>query len=242
MRISRYLARCGIASRRDSEAVVLAGRVKVNGVKQTNLATQVAEGDHVMLDGRLLELPPEHLTLLMNKPTGVMVTREDPEGRQTIYDVLPPEFAHRTRELVYAGRLDYNTSGLLIMTTNGELANKLVHPRYHVDKTYRVRTERQLAKDALQKLRGGVALEEGRTKPCVVRQLGDHANTFEITLQEGKNRQVRRMVEEVGGKVIELERIRIGHLKLRDYFPDGKPGTVALGEKDVKSFMGNPTQ
>lgn len=244
MRISRYLARCGIASRRDSEAVVLAGRVKVNGVKQTNLATQIAEGDHVMLDGRLLELPPEHLTLLMNKPLGVMVTREDPQGRQTIYDILPPQFASRTRELVYAGRLDYNTSGLLIMTTNGELANRLVHPRYHVDKTYRVRTDQQLTKESLQALRSGVTLEDGRTKPCVVKQLHERADihAFEITLQEGKNRQVRRMVEAVGGKVIELQRIRIGSLTLRDFFPDGQPGVVALTEKDVKGFLGEPAQ
>ncbi len=241
MRISRYLARCGVASRRDSEAVVLAGRVRVNGVVIVNLAHQVnPAADRVELDGRPLVLAPAHLTLLMNKPRGVLVTRDDPKGRKTVYTLLSPGHAVRARELTYAGRLDYDTSGLLILTTDGELANRLVHPRYHVDKAYRARLDRGLTPAEITRLEAGIELEEATTLPCRVRPLrgGSDRDLYEIMLQEGRNRQVRRMIESVGAKVLELERTRIGGLRLEEFFPNRKAGTRELTERDVERLLG----
>lgn len=241
MRIARYLARCGVASRRESETLVTAGRVCVNGAVVTNLATQVRpDTDSVTLDGKPLLLASAHLTLAMNKPVGVLVSRRDTRGRRTIYDILPPPFVNRARELVYAGRLDYSSSGLLIITTDGDLANQLVHPRHHVEKTYDAETSRPLKKVEIEQLRAGVVLGEDTTLPCTVKPLGPRGNgaVYRITLREGKNRQIRRMIQEVGARVVSLERIAIGRLELKKLFPSGAQGVVELSPRQIELLIG----
>jgi 23S rRNA pseudouridine2605 synthase len=218
MRISHFLARCGVASRRKAEEIVRAGRVRLNGEVVLDLGRQVdPEKDVVLVDDKPIGLSSERLVLAMNKPVGVVVSRNDPQGKQTVYDILPAPFRPRAMELVYAGRLDFLTSGLLILTTDGELANRLTHPSQHLDKAYHVRIDRAFSNEELEELTSGVDLGECESLPCAVRPLKDPSPrvfSYEFVLQEGRNRQVRRMVEAMGAKVLELERVRVGGLTL----------------------------
>ncbi len=215
LRIARYLARCGVASRRKAEEIVLEGRVRVNGAVATDLGRQIDPAtDAVELDGEILALSETHLTLVVNKPPGVLVTRTDPRERTTIYDLLPEEFARESSRLVYAGRLDYASEGLLVMTTDGDLANAMVHPSTHLDKEYLVRTDSPIPEEALRTLRAGVDLGEHRTLPCRIETDEKDPRTYRIVLREGRNRQIRRMLESVGIGVRRLRRLRIGPLRL----------------------------
>lgn len=216
MRIAHFLARCGVASRRKSETIVADGRVTVNGLPVLDLGRQVEPGeDEVCLDGKSLQLPKTHLTLVVYKPREVVVTRTDPQERQTIYDLLPVTYAARSTELAYAGRLDFMTEGMQVLSTDGDLILKLTHPRHHVEKTYHLRTNVPLAEEQLEELRQGVSLEDGATQPCQVRSFGRaERQTYEIILREGKNRQIRRMIDVVGAKVAWLRRVAIGKLEL----------------------------
>lgn len=239
MRIARFLARCGVASRRDAEQLVLDGRVSLNGTVVTDLGRQIDPAtDEVRFSGRRLQLKQDTLTLAMNKPRGVVVTRSDPQGRPTVYDVLPAPHKARARELVYAGRLDLDTSGLLILTTDGDLANRLVHPRHHVDKEYEMLLDRMLEEDQIRRLERGIALEEGRTLPARIVYTGkDERPEYHMILQEGRNRQVRRMVEEVGCRVRRLRRVRIGGLSLvRLRLPEGE--VQELSETEITQLLG----
>ena len=197
MRLNAYLARAGIASRRGSEELIRAGRVRVNG-EVAGLATFVEAGDRVELDGA--ELAPEPLAhLLLHKPTGVVTTARDPQGRPTVVGLV----GHALR-VVPVGRLDVDTTGALVLTNDGQLAHRLAHPRYEVDKAYEAEVEGEPDDDVLRRLAEGVELDDGLTAPAQVRRLGP--SRLELTLHEGRKHQVKRMCEAVGHPVRRLHR------------------------------------
>ncbi len=223
-RIARFLARCGVASRRKAEDLVRAGAVKVNGTPVTQVAWNIDPvNDVVEYDGRVLRLPTEHVTLAFNKPLRVMVSRGDTHERRTIYDMLPLDWASQADKLIYVGRLDYMSQGLILMTTDGELAHRMMHPRRHVEKEYHIWLDRELTAGEMRELEAGVEIEGTATLPCTVRALGRKKGeqSYAVTLIEGRNRQVRKMIESVGAKVQRLVRVRIGMLELGD-LPTGE--------------------
>jgi 23S rRNA pseudouridine2605 synthase len=201
MRLNAYLARAGVASRRKADDLIKAGRVRVNGAPG-ELNTFVEPGDRVELDGELLA--PQRLAyVLLHKPAGVVTTARDPQRRRTVVDLVD----HPAR-VVPVGRLDADTTGALLLTNDGELAHRLAHPRYGVEKVYEVEVEGEPDDEALRRLRAGVDLDDGRTAPAHVRRLGP--GRIELTLHEGRKHQVKRMVEAVGHPARTLHRSRYG--------------------------------
>jgi pseudouridine synthase len=210
MRLNAWLARTGIASRRKADELIKAGRVTVNG-EPGQLNTFVQRTDDVRLDGHPLE--KQRLAyVLLHKPQGVVTTASDPQGRKTVVDLV----GHPSR-VVPVGRLDADTTGVLLMTNDGELAHRLAHPRYEIDKVYEVETWQQPTDAQLDELRRGVTLDDGPTSPAGVRRV-DGAR-IELTIHEGRNRQVRRMLEAVGHRVKTLHRSRYAHLTLEGLEP-----------------------
>ena len=214
MRLQRYLAASGVASRRRSEELISAGLVRVNGRVMRELGTTVAPGDVVEYGGRVVAPAAEAAYVVMNKPYGVVTTMSDPEGRPTVADVLAKNGVER--RLVPVGRLDYDTAGILLVTDDGALAHVLTHPRFGVEKTYRAVVRGRLLPDAVAAIGRGVKLDDGRAAPAQLRVVATRRDVSEIdlTLHEGRNRQVRRMFEEIGHPVIELVRLRFGPLAL----------------------------
>ena len=198
MRLNAYLARAGVASRRKADELIKAGRVTVNG-QRGQLNTFVARHDLVALDGRPLVRQPLAYVLL-HKPAGVVTTASDPQGRPTVVDLVS---RYETR-LVPVGRLDADTTGALLLTNDGELAHRLAHPRYGVEKTYVVDVEGEPTDDALRALERGVELEDGRTAPAHTRRLA--RSQLELTIHEGRKHQVKRMLDAVGHPVTRLHR------------------------------------
>ena len=215
MRINKFLAECGIASRRNCETLVTAGRVKVNGKTVTMLATDVdPELDLVSVDEKPVKPIARHLYLALNKPKGYVCTTNDEFGRKTVMDFF--EGKYPGKRIFPVGRLDYDTEGLLILTTDGDLSNRLMHPRNEIPKTYVAKIEGEIAESDLNKLRQGVILDGVKTKKCKVRLLGTENNVsrVEVVITEGRNRQVRRMFESINRDVIFLKRTAIGDIKL----------------------------
>ena len=208
MRLARYLAHGGVASRRAAEEVIRAGRVTIAGQVVTDPARDVDEKSCVEVDGRPIA-PEEREVWAVHKPAGVVSTAREPGGRRAVTELVPSE-----RRLYPVGRLDAESTGLILLTNDGELANRLTHPRYEVPKTYAVRLERPPSGGDLERLRRGVGLEDGPTAPAQVKRVGERE--IEVTISEGRNRQVRRMAEAVGNRVEALRRIRIGSLDLGD--------------------------
>jgi pseudouridine synthase len=213
VRLNAYLARAGVASRRGADALIAEGRVTVNG-SVAALGTLVGEGDAVALDGRGVGAAEPLRHVLLHKPRGVVTTARDPGGRPTVVDLVGCDV-----RVVPVGRLDVNTSGALLLTNDGALAYRLSHPRFGVEKTYVARVEGEPSDAALRRLADGVQLEDGTTAPARVRRLGP--GRVELTLHEGRNRQVRRMLEAVGHPVRDLRRTRYAGLD---------PGGLAPGE------------
>jgi len=210
MRLNAFLARAGVASRRKADELIKAGRVVVNG-EPGQLNTFVERGDRVEVDGREVSLQP--LTyVLLHKPAGVVTTASDPRGRQTVVDLV----AHEVR-VVPVGRLDADTTGALLLTNDGELAHRLAHPKYEVEKVYEAEVEGEPSDEALRRLAEGVELEDGPTAPAAVRHLGP--STVELSIHEGRNRQVRRMLEAVGHPVRRLHRRSYAGLTLEGLEP-----------------------
>lgn len=206
--LERVLSKAGLGSRTEARKWIGAGRVKVNGRVEGDPNRWVdLERDRITLDDKPLQ-KAETTYLLLHKPTGYLTTYKDPEGRPTIYDLLPD----RDRYLFPVGRLDLDTSGLLILTNDTAFAERLTNPEYHVPKTYRVKASKVLGDDQLDLLRNGIELKDGPTRPAVVTRLGPAK--FEITITEGRNRQVRRMVEALDAKVLKLVRVAIGEIGL----------------------------
>jgi 23S rRNA pseudouridine2605 synthase len=210
MRLAKFLAHAGVASRRHAERLVTGGRVRVDGRVLTDPARDVDESNEIEVDGAAVT--PEQLEYhLVHKPAGVVSTAHDPEGRPKVTDMVDS-----AARLYPVGRLDVDSTGLVLLTNDGELANRLMHPRYEVPRTYRARVAGGPSKRSLQALRNGVALEDGRTRPAAVRVLTSpgRESMLEITIHEGRNRMVRRMLEEVGHPVRALERVAFGPLEL----------------------------
>ena len=212
MRLQKYIAKSGYTSRRKAEILITDGKVKVNGEITTELGTQVDElKDEVTIDDELLAIEANHVYILLNKPTGIVSTVSDQFDRPTVLSCI-----EGIEERIYpVGRLDYNTSGLLILTNDGEFTNKVTHPRYHVPKTYEVEIEGRLHLSELDRLRKGVFIDDYETQPAIVTVLGEtlRGSTIQITIHEGKNRQIRKMFDEVNHPVIQLKRIRIGQIE-----------------------------
>ena len=212
VRLNRLLARSGIASRRESDAIIAAGRVSVNGAVVTEMGVQVGPKDKVTVDGR--PVGPVGLTyILMNKPTGAITTTSDERDRRTVMDLLDLPRAELDG-LFPVGRLDRNTSGALLLTTDGDLAHRLMHPRYETVKTYLCAAERPLTDDDLDRLTRGVMLDDGLARADNAQFVSPDRTVVALGLHEGRNRQVRRMVEALGTRVAALERIAYAGLTL----------------------------
>jgi len=209
MRLAKYLAHAGVASRRAAEVLIAEGRVSVEGETVSDPARDVGEGSEILLDGRPVGGREPRVTYVVHKPVGVVSTAQDTHGRPTVVGLVP----ERGLRLYPVGRLDADSSGLILLTNDGELANRLMHPRFEVPKSYRAKLAgRPIDAASLQRLRDGVELDDGRTAPAESRRLGEHE--IELTIHEGRNRQVRRMCAAVGREVIELRRVRFGPLRL----------------------------
>jgi 23S rRNA pseudouridine2605 synthase len=206
VRLAKYLAHAGVASRRAAEELIAAGRIRVDGEVVTDPARDVGEGSGVEVDGDPVAPEPREVWAV-NKPAGVVSTASEPGKRRAVTELVDTE-----RRLYPVGRLDADSTGLILLTNDGELANRLTHPRYGVPKTYRVRLARPPSERDLDRLRGGVRLEDGATAPAEVERRGDRE--IEITIREGRKRQVRRMAEAVGNEAEALTRVRIGSLEL----------------------------
>jgi len=210
MRLNAYLARSGVASRRKADELIKAGRVSVNG-EPGQLNTFVGSGDRVEVDGREVSAQPlAHL--LLHKPAGVVTTASDPQGRPTVLGLVP-----RDVRVVPVGRLDVDTTGALLLTNDGELAHRLAHPKYEVEKVYEAEVEGEPSDETLRRLAQGLKLEDGMTAPAEVRRLGPSA--IELSIHEGRNRQVRRMLEAVGHPVRALYRSRYASLTVEGLAP-----------------------
>jgi 23S rRNA pseudouridine2605 synthase len=217
-RLQKIIAAAGVASRRKAEELITSGQVAVNGKVVTELGTKAdSESDHIRVNGKLLHGPERRIYLLLNKPKGYVTTVSDPEGRPTVMQLLSG-----VRGRVYPiGRLDYASEGLLLLTNDGALAEKLMKAASHVPKTYLVKISGKPEESVLAKLRSGVSIPSGdgkrrvRTAPAKIRLLKDAPNPwYEITLIEGRNRQIRRMFEQVGHHVEKIKRVRYGSLEL----------------------------
>ena len=213
-RLQKVMAAAGVASRRECEKIILAGRVQVNGAAVTELGTRVGPRDRVTVDGKSLHGKTLRKTYLLYKPRGVVTTMKDPQGRKTVADLM----IGLHQRLYPVGRLDYQTEGLLLMTNDGELAQHLTHPSHHVEKTYEVEVKGRVPEEKLDVLRLGVPLEDGLTSPAVVyvKKWDPEQNLtrFTVTIHEGRNRQVRRMCDFIGFPVKSLKRIQVGSLTL----------------------------
>jgi 23S rRNA pseudouridine2605 synthase len=224
MRLNAFLARAGVASRRGADRLIKAGRVSVNG-KMGQLNDDVSDTDDIKLNGRRISTQQLRYILLY-KPAGYVTTLKDPENRVKVTDLVKiPE------RVVPIGRLDFNTTGALVLTNNGELTNKLMHPSSEVDKIYEAEVEGTITPEILNKLSNGVNLEDGRTAPAKARKLAD--NKIELTIHEGRNRQVKRMLAAVGLSGKKLHRSNYGPLNLEGL----KPGRWRdLTQEEISSF------
>jgi 23S rRNA pseudouridine2605 synthase len=229
MRLNRYLAAAGVGSRRHCDELIAAGRVMINGKVCTDFSTQPAARDHVKVDGRLLHLDPP-LTIMLHKPAGFVCTRKDAHARDTIFDLLPQKFS----KLFNVGRLDTQTEGLLILTSDGELAQQLTHPRYKIDKEYDVTLDRRWAPALMPKLCEGILLDGKRAR--IERFHCMTPTRLRVVLRQGIKRQIRRMFESLGYKVKRLLRTRIGNLRLGD-LPRGH--WRVLNKRELESFLRN---
>ncbi len=222
MRLAKYLAHGGVASRRKAEAIIAKGLVTVGGEVVTDPARDVGDGDDVRVNGEPVGAEPREVWAV-NKPAGVVSTAREPGARPAVVSLVAS-----AARLYPVGRLDADSTGLLLLTNDGELANRLTHPRYGVAKTYRARLRAPLGERQLAALRGGVELEDGPTAPARVARRGPRE--VEIELREGRNRQVRRMVEAVGNRVVSLRRVGFGSLRLG---PLEEGEARRLGEKEI---------
>ncbi|NLX64908.1 MAG: rRNA pseudouridine synthase [Clostridiaceae bacterium] len=227
------MAQCGIASRRHSEELIQAGRVKVNGKTVTQMGFRVSEQDRVEVDGKIIKKEEKLVYIMLNKPSGYVSTVSDPEGRKTVLDLIDG-----VSERIYpVGRLDYDTTGLLILTNDGDFAFENTHPGHEIKKTYIAEVLGKPSDKALEALRNGVVLDGRKTAPAGVEvvDIKSKSTVLKIIIHEGRNRQVRRMCEAVGHPVLKLKRTAVGNLALGDL----KPGEWRyLSSKEVKLIRG----
>lgn len=212
MRLQKYLAECGVASRRHAEEMIARGLVQLNGITVREMGLKVEEGDEVRVQGELVTPQAEKHYILYYKPIGEVTTSSDPEGRPTVMD----RFRDYPARLYSVGRLDFDSEGLLLVTNDGELTARLTHPGSEVDKSYIARVSLQLTEEELGRLRGGIMIDGRRTARAKVKVLKAEAlfSDVLITIHEGRNRQIRRMVEALGHQVLRLKRVRYGPVDL----------------------------
>ena len=235
MRLQKYLASCGVASRRKCEELILNGKIEVNGSTVFELGTKVnPDKDEVKYNGKVVKLEDEKIYILLNKPIGYVTTAKEQFGRDMVLDLVKVN-----KRIVPVGRLDMYTSGALILTNDGDFVNKLTHPSHEIDKTYNVTLKGIVSKEEIEKLQNGVEIDDGYvTKPAKVKILKideeKKISRIQITIHEGKNRQVRKMCEAVGKRVLALHRCKIGTLDVKDL----KLGEWRyLSKKEVESFI-----
>lgn len=212
MRLNKYIAQAGVASRRKADQLTAAGQVKINGVVMTEMGYDVKPGDQVVVNGQSIEPLSKAVYYVLNKPVGYVTTAKDEQDRLTVMELV----SDVEQRVFPVGRLDMNTSGLLIMTNDGELAYRLTHPKHNVYKTYRARVNGYLAPDRVTRLRDGVDIGGYVTAKANVEvvKYAENSTIVQIQICEGKNRQVRKMCAAVGNKVVELQRTAIGELQL----------------------------
>ena len=225
MRLNRYLALCGLGSRRAVEDFIRFGRIKVNG-EIAGLATAVLETDRVELDGKPIHKPEEHAYYLFNKPIGYVCSRGDTHGRETVYDLLPPDL----QSLHYVGRLDMDSRGLLFFTDDGELTARLTHPSHEVLRVYRVYTVDRLSEQDMEDLREGVEVEPGVILKCA--EIESMPDGYRLCLREGKKREIRRLLQALGHRVTDLQRVAFGGVELGT-LPEGKFRKLTLKEIEL---------
>ncbi len=214
MRLQKYLASCGVASRRKAEEMIAQGLVSVNGQVVREMGVLVAPGDEVMVEGRRVVPEEEKRYILYYKPVGEVTTVSDPRGRPTVLD----HFRDYPVRVFPVGRLDFDSEGLLILTNDGELTQRLTHPSHEVEKRYIARVSNELSEESLYRLRNGVMIDDRKTAPAKVSVLrkDPFSTDILISIHEGRNRQIRRMVEAVGHEVVRLKRVQYGKLTLGD--------------------------
>ena len=219
MRLQKYMALCGVASRRKAEEMIAEGKVAVNGVTITEMGVPVEDGDEVRVDGKVIRPEEVKRYVMYHKPAGEVTTVSDPEGRPCVLD----HFRDEGVRLYPVGRLDYDSEGLLLLTNDGALTERLLHPSHQVDKTYLARVSGKVTLETVRSLRMGVMLDDHRTAPAKVRIIKEEtfATVVLVTIHEGRNRQVRRMFEENGHQVLQLRRVKFGPLELGD-LPRGR--------------------
>lgn len=236
MRLQKYMAMCGVAARRKCEEMIAAGRVSVNGEIITQMGTLVSGGDEVRVDGAVIAMEEEKVYVLYHKPAGEVTTVSDDKGRETVMD----RFRDYPVRLYPVGRLDYDSEGLLLLTNDGALAQRLTHPSCEVDKVYLARVTGNPSNEAIDRLRRGVFMEgdERRTYPAQVRVVRDEMlfSDILVTIHEGRNRQVRRMFDSVGHKVLLLRRVKFGPLELGD-LRRGEYRALTVAEVDALRRM-----
>ncbi len=217
MRLQKYMAMCGIASRRKSELLIKEGHVNVNGVRVNDMGVIIDEDkDKVTVDGKLIAPATKEIYILLYKPRGYVSSCEDDRGRKTVLDLV------KIKSRVYpVGRLDYTSEGLMILTNNGEMANRLTHPKYKIKKTYKVTTTGITTDEQIEEMENGVIIDDKKTLPAVIDVIKEENAklTFDITIKEGRNRQVRKMVEAIGGEVHRLVRVTQGPLTIKGLKP-----------------------
>lgn len=231
MRLQKYLASCGVASRRKCEEYILDGKIKVNGEIVRVLGTQVEEGDSVTFNDKPIQMEDKKVYYMLNKPVGYVTSVHDEKQRPIVMDLLK-EAEYRVYPI---GRLDYNTSGLLLLTNDGDLTYRLTHPKHEVKKRYEVKVQGILTKEAQNQLKNGILLEGRKTAPAGLKiiNIGEKSTRFYLTIHEGRNRQVRRMCEAIGYKVISLKRVAIGKLTIGDL----KLGNYRLLTKEELNYL-----
>lgn len=210
MRINQYISQCAVASRRRAEALVLEGRVSVNGIVVKELSKQISETDIVEIEGQKISPVKEHITIAFHKPPGFVCTSADPQGRKTIYDCLPSGFS----SLKYAGRLDLQSRGLILLSDDGELIYRLTHPKYQIERNYLVWTSRELSRRAMESLLAGIDIGEGEIGRVKDIFLDD--GFVELVLTEGKNREIRKMLHALHYHIEDLKRVGFANIELGD--------------------------
>ena len=227
IRLNKYIASTGVCSRRKAEEYITSGRVSINGNIVTELGTQVETGEVVCIDGMEITLEERKVYIMLNKPKGYVTTAKEQFSRKSVLDIV------KVKERVYpVGRLDMDSEGLLLLTNDGDFANNIIHPTKHIAKKYEVVLKVKITEDMIKLLKEGVDIGGYTTRPAIVEKIKD--TLVHITIMEGKNRQVRRMCEAVGNKVINLKRIAIGNLELGKL----KTGTyLELSSKDIEKIF-----
>lgn len=228
MRLNKYLASAGISSRRGADELIREGRIEINGKVMRELGKQIdPEKDVIKFDGKSVSQPEEKEYWIVNKPLGVVSTARDTHGRKTVVELV------KTKARLYpVGRLDENSHGLILLTNDGELALKLTHPKFGVEKVYEVKVEGNMEEKKIQQLKSGVKLDDGWTRPAGVERIG--FNQLKFTLKEGRKRQIRRMCQALGLEVVDLKRIKMGGLELGK-LAEGK--AKKLEEREVMDLL-----